>query len=113
MTLPLWRVARNRSVLAGAFVTAFSYSVIGFLEVQKHTHVYVNIFIQTVYCIFAITFIAADTKKKGVVEKNDSKSSCYGSITSFSYPIPGSFYLQTAWSRPLLANPGLKVQISF
>ena len=54
-------------------MTAFSYSVIGFLEVQKHTHVYVNIFIQTVYCIFAITFIAADTKKKGLWKKMTRK----------------------------------------
>lgn len=31
----LWKVARNRGVLAGAFVTAYNYGVIGFLEVYS------------------------------------------------------------------------------
>eukprot|EP00903_Cladosiphon_okamuranus_P007946 g7671.t1 len=34
----LWKVARSRGVLAGAFVTAYNYGVIGFLEVTLAPH---------------------------------------------------------------------------
>ncbi|CAM9797229.1 unnamed protein product [Scytosiphon promiscuus] len=37
-SLSLWKAARSRGVLAGAFVTAYNYGVIGFLEVTLAPH---------------------------------------------------------------------------
>ncbi|CAM9724922.1 unnamed protein product [Pylaiella littoralis] len=39
----MWKVARNRGVLAGAFVTAYNYGIIGFLEVTLAPHLAITL----------------------------------------------------------------------